>query len=86
MKYFISFVEEYWKGQLPKIMCRIEIFEEPSKSPYAIEEIHFATDNEKAYYKFREKWDLETLSRKKLEIVRNIAINLKQEWLNEQCK
>jgi len=82
MKYFLSFVEEYWPGQIPKYMCRIEVYEKPEKSPYATEEIHFCTDREDDYYDFRNKWDWKTVSKKKLGRVRKEAGAFEREWLN----
>lgn len=89
MKYFVSFVEEFWQGQLPKVMCRIEVREEPSESPYSIEEIHFCTDREDDYYKFREEWDWKTITKEELEKVRKVARSFKEEWLAQKeakCK
>ena len=83
-KYWITFVEEYWEGQRPKVMCRIEVYEKPSKSQYASEEIHFCTDREETYYKFREKWDWRTISKKRLEKVRKIAKSFEQERLDKK--
>ena len=82
-KYWLNFVEESWHNQRPKVMCRIEVYEKPSKSEYASEEIHFCTDRAKDYWRFREKWDWETITKKQLEKVREMAGLLKQEWLNK---
>lgn len=82
MKYWVSFVEEFWPKQRPTIMCRIEVYERPEKSQYSTEEIHFCTDDEKAYNDFREKYDWKTLTKKKLDKVRGQAKSFKQEWLD----
>ena len=81
-KYFISFTEEFWQGQIPKIMGRIEVYKKSEE--YAVEEIRFCTDNEELFYKFRERWDLETITEKELRLVRNIATMFEQEWLNKR--
>lgn len=80
-RFWVSFVEEFWPGQRPKVMCRIEVYEKLEKSPYTTEEIHFCTDRKEDYYDFREKWDWKTISKKNLEKVRTIAKSFEQEWL-----
>jgi len=81
-KYFISFVEEYWQGQIPRIMGRIEVYEKDEE--YAVEEIRFCTDRGELFYEFREKWDFETITEKNLRLVRNTAKMFEQEWLNKR--
>lgn len=81
-KYFISFIEEFWERQKPKIIGRIEVYEKSKK--YAVEEIRFCTDKEELFYKFREKWDFETITKKELGLVRNMATIFEQEWLNKE--
>ena len=80
-KYFISFIEEFWEGQIPKIMGRIEVYEKSEE--YAVEEIRFCTDKEELFYEFREKWDFKTITEKELKLVRNVATMFEQEWLNK---
>lgn len=80
-KYFISFIEESWQGQIPKIMGRIEVYKKSKE--YAVEEIRFCTDNEGLFYKFREKWDFQTITERELRLVRNCATIFETEWLNK---
>jgi len=57
-KYFISFVEEYWPGQLPNTTIgRIEVSGDSRESPHNTEEIPWGTERIDEFRAFRERWD-----------------------------
>ena len=69
-RYFVSFVEEYWRRQLPNTtMGRIEVRDDDI-SPYAIEEIRWATDKVEEFAWFRERWDFRDIMPYHLEWLR----------------
>lgn len=54
---WISFIEEFWKGQREgTAMGRIEVYRD-NPHRYADEEIRFATDRVEEFEVFREHWD-----------------------------
>ncbi len=69
-KYFLNFVEEFWRGQIVKTMGRVEVYDDTEK--YAIEEIRWGTDKVEEFSKFREKWDFKDVDKKILNKIRKI--------------
>lgn len=71
--YLLSFVEEgiYNPKYKDYVGGRIEVFE-CNGSGYNIEEIRFFTKN-KAWYKFREKWDCAEIPEIELDKIRDIV-------------
>lgn len=67
-KYFLSFVEEFWQGQIVKTMGRVEVCVDDEQ--YAIEEIRWATDSTEEFSEFREKWDFKDVDQKTLDKIR----------------
>lgn len=63
MKYFLSFVEEFWPGIKPEYQdwCigRVEIYIDTEQ--WAIDELRFATPNTKEWQDFREEWDFKDI-------------------------
>jgi len=49
---------------------RIEVY--TKDSDYAVEEIRFLT-NKKSWYKFREKWDLQNVTKRELDKIRKFG-------------
>jgi len=71
-KYFLNFVEEFWQGQLINHLGRVEVYDETSKKPYAKEEIRFAFNDTKEYWKVREEWDFKNVNEKELSKLKRI--------------
>jgi len=84
--YFLSFVEEAvmnpnYEGY---VGGRIEVYDNGSDNPYAIEEIRFFTKKLSAYHKLRDRYDFEDVTAKGLERLRKAiaAINAKGDSLS----
>jgi len=75
-KYFLNFVEEFWKGQIVKTMGRVEVYTKSRK--YAIEEMRWGTNRVEEFLDFREKWDFKEVNKKTLDKIRE---RLKNEFL-----
>ena len=67
-KYFLSFVEEFWQGQIVKTMGRVEVSVEDE--PYAIEEMRWGTNKASEFSKFRDKWDFKEVDKDVLDQIR----------------
>ena len=68
MKYFLSFIEEFWDGQKPNsFIGRIEIY---TGGEYDDEEIAIRTFDVAGIIKLRDKYDFEEVNKKTLEIIR----------------
>ena len=67
---FVSFVEEYWKGQMEgSVMARVEV--EYPGDQYPREEIRIACMASPEYYAFRDKYDFSYVSEKTLDMIRD---------------
>ena len=71
-KYFLSFVEEFWSGQLVNHLGRVEVYDKTSKSPYAKEEIRFVFNDSKEYWGVRDKWDFKNVNDEELSKLKRI--------------
>jgi len=69
-KYFLSFIEEFWPGQVVAHLGRVEVYDKTSK--YAKEEIRFAFNDTKEYWKIREEWDFKNVNEKELSKLKRI--------------
>ena len=69
-KYFLSFIEEFWPGQVVAHLGRVEVYDKTSK--YAKEEIRFAFNDTKEYWKVREEWDFKNVTKEKLSKLKRI--------------
>ncbi len=75
--YFLSFVENVIRNPNYRgyRSGRIEVYDDETDNPYAEEEIHFLTDRVDEYLEFREKFDFEEVTEKKLDKLRSITKN-----------
>lgn len=74
---FLSFVEEFWRGQIKgSVIARVEV-ERPSDH-YPSEELRIACMDSPEYREFRDKYDFTYVSEKTLDTVRE---RIKREFL-----
>ena len=67
---FVSFIEEYWPGQIrDTTIGRVEV-ERPGDQ-YPSEEIRWGCQATGGFYAFRDKWDFKYVSEKELLKIRN---------------
>ena len=85
-KYFLSFIEEFWSGQLVNHLGRVEVYDETSKSPYAKDEIRFVFNDSKEYWKVREEWDFKNVTEEELSKLKRILKRYVKKAINNVKK
>ena len=72
--YFLSFVEEGFAGVTDRMFGRVEVYSDKEPTEHAVDELRFLFKanfgKEKLFYKFREKWDFQNVSKNELEKVK----------------
>ena len=71
-KYFLSFVEEFWQGQLDGTWIGRMEYREAGKEGMFAEEIGIGTHDRVAVEKLRDKYDFKTVSKRRFEKIKKI--------------